>query len=133
VRRLRLRLTAVAPRLGLDSSEFDATNWSSISFRKGGLSARAPHVQPHELAQHADHASVETTRKSRPKVRWRLGAAAVAEATVEERPDESEDSDESESESESDEGESSEEERKKRDAELIAEGMKKGSTTCRRR
>jgi len=63
VRRLRLRLTAVAPRLGLDSSEFDATNWSSISFRKGGLSALAPHVQPHELAQHADHASVETTRK----------------------------------------------------------------------
>lgn len=60
---MRLRLTAVAPRLGLDSSEFDATNWSSISFRKGGLSALAPHVQPHELAQHADHASVETTRK----------------------------------------------------------------------
>jgi hypothetical protein len=43
--------------------EFDATNWSGISFRKGGLSALAPHVQPHELAQHADHAAVETTRK----------------------------------------------------------------------
>ena len=40
-----------------------ATKWSGISFRKGGLSALAPFVQPHELAQHADHASVETTRK----------------------------------------------------------------------
>jgi hypothetical protein len=63
VRRLRRRLEAVAPRLGLRPEEFDASCWSSISFRKGGLSALAPHVQPHELAQHADHASVETTRK----------------------------------------------------------------------
>lgn len=62
-RRLRRRLQVVAPRLGLDADEFDPTRWSSISFRKGGLSALAPHVQPHELAQHADHASVETTRK----------------------------------------------------------------------
>ena len=61
--RLRRRLTAVAPLLGYTAEEFDVSNWSGISFRKGGLSALAPHVQPHELAQHADHASVETTRK----------------------------------------------------------------------
>ena len=62
-RRLRERLTRIAPQLGANSDEFDATRWSGISFRKGGLSALAPYVQPHELAMHADHASVETTRR----------------------------------------------------------------------
>jgi len=62
-RRLRGRMAYVGPALGYSGDEFDVTKWSGISFRKGGLSALAPFVQPHELAQHADHASVETTRK----------------------------------------------------------------------
>ena len=48
-------------------SGYDREAWATAAtkecVRKGGLSALAPHVQPHELAQHVDHASVETTRK----------------------------------------------------------------------
>jgi len=62
-RRLRTRMRRAGTDLGYTPTEFDVSNWSGISFRKGGLSALAPHVQPHELAQHADHANVETTRK----------------------------------------------------------------------
>ena len=63
IRRLRTRLRNVAPSLGISDAEFDPKRWSAISFRKGGLSALAKHVQPHELAMHADHKSVETTRR----------------------------------------------------------------------
>jgi hypothetical protein len=60
-RRLRARLKIVAPRLGFDTSAFDADKYSGISFRKGAFSALAPHVQPHTLMKSADHKSIKTT------------------------------------------------------------------------
>jgi hypothetical protein len=63
VRRMRARLTRAATLFGLKPEEFDARNWSGISFRKGALSALAEHLQPHQLAAAADHASVETAFK----------------------------------------------------------------------
>ena len=60
-RRLRARLKIVAPRLGFDTSAFDADKYSGISFRKGAFSALVPHVQPHTLMKSADHKSIKTT------------------------------------------------------------------------
>jgi hypothetical protein len=62
-RRMRTRLTTAAALFGMDDDEFSADNWSGISFRKGSLSALAAHVQPHTLAAHGDHASIETSYK----------------------------------------------------------------------
>ena len=61
--RMRARLTRAATLFGLKPEEFDAKNWSGISFRKGALSALAVHLQPHQLAAAGDHANVETTFK----------------------------------------------------------------------
>ena len=60
-RKLRARLMAIAPALGFDPKEFDATKYSGISFRKGASSALAPHVQPHVLMNTMDHKSIKTT------------------------------------------------------------------------
>jgi hypothetical protein len=60
---MRASLTSAAELFGLSKDEFKVNNWSGISFRKGALSALAEHLQPHQLAAAADHASVETSYK----------------------------------------------------------------------
>ena len=61
LKRMRFRLAESASLFGLSKTEFDVSNWSGISFRKGALSALAEHLQPHQLAAAADHASIETS------------------------------------------------------------------------
>lgn len=57
---LRTRLEAVRHRLSID---FDLSKFSGVSFRKGCLSTLgALGVPAHRLADHADHASVESSR-----------------------------------------------------------------------
>jgi hypothetical protein len=63
LKRMRASLTSAAELFGLSKDEFKVNNWSGISFRKGALSALAEHLQPHQLAAAADHASVETSYK----------------------------------------------------------------------
>jgi hypothetical protein len=60
---LRARLLRALPRLDVDPAMLDLSNFSSISFRKGGLSALGRSgVGVNRLAEHADHASIESTR-----------------------------------------------------------------------
>ena len=62
-RRLRARLVAVAPLLGMDGADFDARKYSGISFRKGAFSALAKEKQPHQLMLDTDHSNIMTTIK----------------------------------------------------------------------
>ena len=88
-RRLRTRLTAIAPVLGFDATAFDASKYSGISFRKGAFSALAPHVQPHTLMKTADHKSIKTTVQHymSDTIQQRAGnTALIARGFAEERP-----------------------------------------------
>ena len=60
---LRARLVRAQPRLDVDPEIFDVSKWSAISFRKAGLSSLGrTDVGVNRLAEHGDHASMESTR-----------------------------------------------------------------------
>ena len=61
--RLRLRLLAAAPRLGMTAAEMNVMGFAPISFRKGQLSALAKELRPVMLAKVGDHDNVKTTNK----------------------------------------------------------------------
>ena len=60
-RNLWTRIMPVANILGTDATEYDASKFAGISFRKFALSELAKRVQPTILAAHGEHKSVETT------------------------------------------------------------------------
>ena len=60
---LRARLLRSLPLLDIDTDFFSLSNYSGISWRKGGLSLlSSTDIQPNRLADHADHGSVDTSR-----------------------------------------------------------------------
>jgi hypothetical protein len=60
---LRARLLRSLPLLSIDPEFFSLKKYSGISWRKGGLSLlSSTGMEPNRLADHGDHASVETTR-----------------------------------------------------------------------
>ena len=61
-KKLKERLTAAAAALGLSANEFCADWYAGVSFRKSCGSMLSGKIQDSRLANHMDHASVDTTR-----------------------------------------------------------------------
>lgn len=76
-KKLKAQLTLAADALGLTASEFCADWYAGVSFRKSCGSMLSGKIQDSRLANHMDHASVDTTR------------AAYARDSAEERADNS--------------------------------------------